>query len=148
MSVELRKHPIHLMAVHFPTALLLMDVIFGGVSLYLKNDALAQTAYYCLVAGIISGGLTMLTGMLDYFWYILKPRSEGAKRGLVHGAIQSCVILGFTFVTAYEYHHPVAISNPPVWVWFVKGLLILILLAGNYLGAELLFRYVIKQLQH
>jgi len=89
----LKRHPIHLMLVHFPAALLPADLFFMAASVYLENESLAQAAYYCLLAGVLGGWIAFLTGFYDLFTYLLQTQSQGIKKGFIHAGIQTTVIL-------------------------------------------------------
>lgn len=118
-----------------------------GSAMYLNDTRLAFAAYYCLMAGVIGGWLAILAGLYDLFKYLMKPRSDGLRKGFVHAGLQATVMLGFTVLLSLEYNHPSFITTPPVWLWAGKGIMIVVMLIGNYLGGELLFKYVVKQFE-
>jgi uncharacterized membrane protein len=134
------------MLVHFPAALLPADLFFMVASVYLKNESLAQAAYYCLLAGVLCGAIAILTGLYDLFIYLLKTQSQGIRKGFIHGGIQTTVILGFTVIAGIEYNNAGLVINPPAWIFLIKGTLVLMMFVGNYMGAEVLFRHVIKRI--
>lgn len=141
----MRLHPFHIMVVHFPTSLLIMDMIFSTIALYGGYEKLSYTAYHCLVAGVIGGWAAIVSGLYDLFRYQLTTHGEEIKTAMIHGGIQTTVVLGFTFVLSAEYNYPIYIGDAPLWLWIVKGMLITLMLAGNYFGGELLLRYVSKK---
>ena len=118
-----------------------------GSALYLNDTRLAFAAYYCLMAGVIGGWLAILAGMYDLFQYLMKPRSDGLRKGFVHAGLQTTVTFGFTVLLSLEYNQSSFITAPPIWLWVVKILMITIMMIGNYLGGELLFKYVVKQFE-
>lgn len=140
----MKLHPFHMMVVHFPSALLIMDVVFGGIAEYSPNEKLYYAAYYCLVGGVIGGWAAIVSGLYDLFRYQL-TQGEEVKTAMLHGGIQATVIFGYTFTLSAEYNHPLYIENAPLWLWITKGVLIVFMLAGNYFGGELLLRYVSKK---
>src|SRR5687768_2328318 len=139
-----KLHPVHMLMVHFPSALLPMDLVFGVIAIFYLNDDLARAAYYCLVAGTIGGWVAVITGMVDLFSYILK-KEEAIRPGFMHAGIQTAVIIGFTVLLSIEYKNQLYVLKPPVWMWICKSVLLLVMLAGNYLGGELLMKYVINE---
>lgn len=140
----MKLHPFHMMVVHFPSALLLMDVIFSGIAIYGQNEKLSDTAYYCLIGGVIGGWAAIGSGLYDLFRYQLTQGDE-MKTAIIHGGIQTAMIFAYTFVLSAEYNHPQYIDHAPLWLWITKGILIVLMLIGNYFGGELLLRYVSKK---
>jgi uncharacterized membrane protein len=143
----LKLHPVHMMVVHFPAALLPMDFIFGIAAGYFDQERLYDAAYYSLMGGVIGGWIAVLAGLYDLFAQLIVPASAALKKGIVHGIVQTLMITGFTIVLATEYHHPDYIYNVPTALWIVKSILIFVLLTGNYLGGDLVLRYVSKRFQ-
>lgn len=47
-----------------------------------------------------------------------------------------------TILASLEYKNAELIDVHPVWMLITKGLLVIVLFAGNYLGGELLLKYV------
>jgi uncharacterized membrane protein len=135
-----------MMVIHFPAALLPMDFLFGTSAVYFRNDVLYEAAYYCLMAGVLGGWLAVLTGLYDLFTRIMKPGQPMPARALIHAGLQTTMVIGFSIVLSLEYHHPDFIHQVPLWIWAVKGFMILVLVAGNYFGGELVFRHVAKEM--
>jgi predicted heme/steroid binding protein/uncharacterized membrane protein len=79
--LDLHPHPV---AVHFPIALTLVSAAFLILYLVTGIESLVDAAYYALLAGIIVSPVTMLTGVVSW-WYNyghkLKPTFNG-KAGL------------------------------------------------------------------
>jgi uncharacterized membrane protein len=134
------------MVIHFPVALLPMDLLFGMSAIYFQNDMLYEAAYYCLMAGVLGGWLAVLTGLYDLFTRIMKPAQPIPLQAFIHAGLQTIVVIGFSVVLSLEYHHPDFIGQVPLWLWMTKGFMMLLLLAGNYFGGELVFRYVAKEM--
>jgi uncharacterized membrane protein len=134
-----------MMLIHFPIALLCMDLVFSIAGAYIPE--LSETAYYCLIAGVIGGWLAILAGILDLFRHILQHGAKATRMALVHGGIQSVIILTFTVFLSLEYKDHTYIANQPVWLLSGKIVLILAMLYGNYLGGELVMKYIAKEFQ-
>ena len=130
------------MIVHFPVALLPMDIGLYAAAKFFNNPALSQAAYYCLIAGIILGWLAVVTGLLDLYLNIIKHGKDATRHAYLHGTIQSVVIMGFTIMGSVEYKNQEMIVTLPSWMVFTKVILVIILFGGNYLGGELLLKYV------
>jgi len=132
------------MIIHFPAALLPMDVVFGSLAIYFSNDTLWHVGYYCVIAGLCGGWLAVLSGLFDFLTRILKHGAKATSQALTHGGIQTFMITGFTILISMEYKNPDLITSFPPWLWIVKIFLCLVLLFGNYLGGELLLKYISK----
>ena len=82
-KAKLLGHPIHQMVIVFPLGLLTTATIFDGVRGVTRDRAWSDAAYRLLQAGVLSGALASIPGIIDY-WKI--PRATRAKRiGLWHG---------------------------------------------------------------
>jgi hypothetical protein len=57
------------------------------------------------------------------------------------------VITAFTILVSVEYKNPQFITSPPAWLWGAKISLVAVMLFGNYLGGELLMKYISKDFQ-
>ncbi|MFZ6009373.1 MAG: DUF2231 domain-containing protein [Bacteroidota bacterium] len=143
----LAKHPVHIMLVHFPSALLPVDLIFQVMAHVRGDHTLAVAAYYCLMGGVIGGWIAVLSGMTDLFLYLTKEGDKAIKTGLTHAWIQTGVVTGFTAILAFEYKTFSNVLHLPLGLAIAKGILLLVMFAGNYLGGELLFNHVIKQIK-
>ena len=134
-----------MMVIHFPAALLPLDFILLCAAIYFNNDKLAEAAYYCLMCGVIGGWMAVLTGVYDFFIHLMIPGSKAIKPGLIHSSIQTIMIIGFTIVLGIEYKNPALVYEQPIGLWIAKIVLLIMLLAGNYFGGDLVLRYVSKQ---
>jgi uncharacterized membrane protein len=130
------------MIVHFPVALLPMDIGFNAAGKFFNNPTMFHAAYYCLITGVILGWIAIGTGLLDLFSNIIKHGKEVTQRAYIHGTVQSVVVTGFTLIASAEYKNPDLIAAQPTWMWLTKGLLVIVLFVGNHLGGELVLRYV------
>ena len=138
-------HPVHMLLVHFPVALLPMDMIFVLASRYFGNQSFALAGYYCLMAGVVFGWLALLTGLVDFFLYCINAGKDQMRKALIHGSVQTVMLLGFTIVLSIEYRNTqFQLENPGNILW-LKAVLILLLFAGNYFGGELVLRYISKR---
>ena len=134
------------MLVHFPAALLPIDLVFNVMSEYLTFKPLNEAAYYCLTAGVLGGWLAMAAGLFDFIRFI-KPGSPAIKRVMLHLAIQVAVIICFSLLLALEYKHPDWMNSPTVLILCSKAILLLAMFCGNYVGGEIVFRYIAKEFQ-
>jgi uncharacterized membrane protein len=65
-TVLLAKHAQHVVLIHFPIALFISAVAFDFIANWTKRPALADTAYYNLLAAAISTLPVLATGILAW----------------------------------------------------------------------------------
>ena len=84
-------HPIHQMLIPFPLGVLGMSVIFDIVALVLdRHEGLFRASFYMIAAGIISGLVAAVFGLIDF---LAIPNGTRAKRvGRLH-AIGNVIVL-------------------------------------------------------
>jgi uncharacterized membrane protein len=133
-----------MMVVHFPAALFPVEFILHLIGNFTSTPELSTTSYYCLMVGVIGGWAAALTGLIDLFLYVLRS-PESHSTGWRHATIQAIVVTGFTTLLIAEYKRPDLIAELPSWLIIAKAVLIILLLAGNYLGGELVLNTVAKQ---
>lgn len=139
--MKLFGHPVHPLLIHFPTALLPMDLVLSWLRHFGKIDPDGRAAFYCLAGGVATGVLAMLSG--------LPEAAQAARKGkqaldtmLVHACVNGLVILIYA---ALLYR---ALKNgfgdiPSATLLTGKTFLLLFLFAGNYAGGRLIYHFKI-----
>ena len=85
-------HPIHQMLIPFPLGVLGMSVI-DIIAMFTELDVLYTASYYMIAAGVISGLVAAVFGLIDYLGI---PSGTRAKRiGALHGAGNVIVVVLF-----------------------------------------------------
>lgn len=80
---KLFGHPIHQMLVAFPLGVLAMAVVFDVIAVIRGSAKLHEAVYYMIAAGVVSGLLAAVFGLIDYLGI---PHGTRAKRiGTLHG---------------------------------------------------------------
>lgn len=132
---KLFGHPIHQMLIVFPLGLLATAVVFDVIFLVTDNPAWAQSAFYMIGAGVITGLLAAVPGTVD--WMAI-PRGTRAKRiGLIHGVGNVIVVTLFALSWYLRREDP---ALPPTGA-VVGGLLGAgIAVVTGWLGGELVGR--------
>lgn len=90
---KLFGHPLHQMLIVFPLGLLVMSVIFDGIGLGSGNGIWHQCAFYMIGAGVVSGLLAALPGLID--WASIPMGTRAKAIGLWHGLGNVAVIALF-----------------------------------------------------
>ena len=132
---KLAGHPLHQMLIVFPLGLLATAVVFDMIFLVTDNPAWAQSAFYMIGAGVITGLLAAVPGTVD--WMAI-PRGTRAKRiGLIHGVGNVVVVALFALSWYLRREDP---ALPPTGA-VVAGLLGAgIAVVTGWLGGELVDR--------
>ena len=138
--MKILGHPLHMMLIHFPTALLPMDTLFSFFAYYNKDSSFLLPAYYCLIAGVISGLLALVTGLIDLL--LIKRENKAAlATGFIHGFINGTVILFYGIFAYRSWKLFPQLSTLPLPTLILKFSLLLVLFVGNYLGGKLILEH-------
>ncbi len=96
--MRLLGHPVHPLVVAFPVALLTLTPLWDGAAFLGVAPELALVGYWSELAGLIGGGLALVTGFVD-FLRLKDPSPELTQAALRHATF-AMAMLGF-FVTAF-----------------------------------------------
>jgi uncharacterized membrane protein len=128
-------HPIHQMLIVFPLGLLGASLAFDLAALGLDRRDLALVAYWLIVAGILSGLLAAVFGLID--WLAI-PRGTRAKRiGLLHGAGNVVVVVLFAASWLLRRDAP---ELPEGTAIALSAVAVALSLVTGWLGGELVDR--------
>jgi uncharacterized membrane protein len=90
---KLFGHPIHQMLIVFPLGVLAMALVFDVIALIRDSLKLHEAAYYMIAAGVVSGLLAAVFGLIDF---LAIPGGTRAKRvGALHGIGNVVVVVLF-----------------------------------------------------
>lgn len=92
-SAKAAGHSIHQQLIAFPLGLLATAVVFDVLGLIVDNRGFAIASYYMIAAGVLSGLLAAVFGVIDY---LAIPAGTRAKRvGALHGLGNVVVVVLF-----------------------------------------------------
>src|SRR3954470_15318946 len=132
---KLLGHPIHQMLIAFPLGVLGMSLFFDLIALATNRPALMQASYYMIAAGIVTGLLAAIFGLIDF---LAIPGGTRAKRiGLLHG-VGNVVVVGL-FAASWWLRRP-APSTPATTAIVLSAVAVGIALVTGWLGGELVDR--------
>ena len=144
--MKILGHPIHLMLIHFPTALLPMDLVLSFLFYQSGNTNFGSAAFYCLIAGVSIGALAIVTGFIDLVLIRNNPKATNAA--FIHGGINATSLIAFSIFAYKGWNAYPLIEAPTIMILGIKFFFVLFLLAGNYLGGKLIFKHHIGIQQH
>lgn len=127
--------PVHTWLVLFPTALLPMEFVL--LLLYRHSGMVSyhHAACYCLYGGVLGGCAALLTGVPDSL-AVARHHKAALVTLLYHASLNALVLLAYAVLLGSEMTH-VATGTVFGKALVLRGALLLLLLAGNYLGRRL-----------
>lgn len=134
--MRLFGHPVHAMLIHFPVALWPAHAAMHLFASRLPAGVGAVAGFWLLVAGVALGWLALGAGALD-LWKFWRAREEKPLNvGIVHGAVNGSVLLGFTCLLAAEYpDYPTIVHGARFLL--AEAALLVAMIVGNYVGATI-----------
>jgi len=109
---KLFGHPLHQMLIVFPLGLLATSLFFDVIGLATNRPGLVQASWYMIAAGVISGLIAAVFGLIDY---LAIPGGTRAKRiGAFHGVGNVIVVLLFSASWFLRRDNPPNPSSLPV----------------------------------
>ncbi|MFL5764685.1 MAG: DUF2231 domain-containing protein [Bacteroidia bacterium] len=131
-------HPVHIMLIHFPSALFPMDVVCSLLAIYTGKQSFSEAAGYALIAGSVLGWAAVITGTLDLLM-VMKKKPAALKTALIHGGINSTLLMVFSTMAYIDYTKGTKFP-PDLFIVIIKGILVLLMFFGNYFGGKLILK--------
>ena len=131
-------HPIHQMLIVFPLGLLATSIVFDTVYMVTDNPRWADITYVMISAGIVTGLLAAIFGLVD--WLAI-PKGTRAKRiGAFHGITNVLVVGVFAISWSLRYGN-IAYEGVAPYVLAIIG--VALAMVGGWLGGELVDRLAV-----
>jgi uncharacterized membrane protein len=128
-------HPIHQQLIPFPLGLLGMAVIFDVIDWIADEPQLAHAAYYMIAAGIITGLLAAVFGLID--WAAIPGGTRAKSIATTHGIGNVIIVVLFAIAWLMRRDDPSA----PSTVARILEIIGLVMAGGTgWLGGELVDR--------
>jgi len=137
--MKLFGHPLHIMLIHFPSALFPMDFVCSLIAYCTGIKPFAEAAFYALTGGSVLGWLAIMAGTFDLI-HIMNNKPSAMKNALIHGGINTAVLIAFSAIAyvTFQKYPLVDSTNLPLLIF--KGALIVFMLWGNLLGGNLILK--------
>lgn len=110
LKIRLREIPFHALAIHFPTALYPVAIIFLFLALIFDRDSFSNTYFYLMIIATIFTPISHFTGILQW-----KNKYRGARTHIFINKIRYSLILSVDGALC------------TTWYWLCPGIL-------NYTG--------------
>jgi len=132
---KLFGHPIHQMLIIFPLGLLATSLFFDIIALATDHSGLLQASWYMIAAGVISGLIAAIFGLIDF---LAIPGGTRAKRiGRLHGLGNVVVLLLFGTSWFLRRDQP---GDPSIFAVVLSALGFSLAGMTGWLGGELIDR--------
>ncbi len=141
--MKIFKHPIHIMLIHFPSALLPMDFVCYGLLYHTHQPSFAYTSFYALFGAVVLGWVAALFGILDIL-KIPPGKTDALQKALIHGGINVSIIIVYTVLAYSAYKKYPNLDDASLSLLIFKGILVGFMIIGNYIGGSLIFKYKIS----
>lgn len=138
--MKLSGHPVHPLLIHFPTALLPMELLFRVLQRIYDSEPYGIAAYYCLLVAVLTGLLAIVTGILDIF-DVAKTNKRAMSTALYHGFLNGVIILVYGIILYKLWERFPVMETPVMGAIILRAVLVLLLFGGNYLGGALIYKY-------
>jgi uncharacterized membrane protein/nitrite reductase/ring-hydroxylating ferredoxin subunit len=129
-------HPLHPMLIPFPFAFLTGAVLFDAAGAWLENPSLWTTGGWLGLAGIFTGILAAVPGIVDYL-YVVPPASSGKRRATKHALANAGALLLFGAAAVIRGGPSIAPGLAGL-ILEIAGLALLS--AGGWMGGTLVYR--------
>jgi uncharacterized membrane protein len=135
-SAKSLGHPIHQQLIVFPLGLLATAVVFDILRLITDDDGFATASYFMIAAGVLSGLLAAVFGLIDY---LAVPTGTRARRvGALHGGGNVVVVVLFAVSWLLRMDEPGHVPTTLAFLLALAGALLATV--TGWLGGELVDR--------
>src|SRR5829696_6824121 len=95
--MKLFGHPVHPLFIHFPTALLPMDLVLSVLYTVTGNHSFYLAGFYCLAGGVLVGLPAIITGLIEII-SMPKGNKKATTLALYHGFMNGTILLVFAII--------------------------------------------------
>ncbi len=134
-KASFKGHPIHPALIPFPFAFLTGALLFDAAALLLARPAFWATGRHLAVAGVVTGLVAAVPGLVDYF-YTVPPKSSGKLRATQHMLVNVSAVALFAVAWLLRRGAP----QPEVAVLALELVAVGLLTAGGWMGGTLVNR--------
>ena len=138
--MKLFGHPIHVMLIHFPSALFPMDLVCSALFLYTGDSSFTTASFYAVAGGVGLGWLAIAMGAMDLIG-VSERHPDVLKKALIHGLLNTTMVLVYTVFSYSAYKVYPALVPDSLSVVVLKAALVLTLVVGNFLGGSLILKH-------
>lgn len=137
--MKLFGHPLHIMLIHFPSALFPMDFVCSCLGFYYGNLSFVNAAFYAIMGGVALGVIAIIAGAFDLI-AVAKDKPTAVKKVLIHGAINTSVIIAYSLLAYIAFKQYPHLETDSLSKIIFKGGLVTFMIVGNYIGGSLILK--------
>jgi uncharacterized membrane protein len=138
--MKLFGHPVHIMLIHFPSALFPMDFVCAAIGYYTNKPSFTDASFYAMSGGVVLGWLAIIFGTFDLL-NVVKNKPGAVKNVLIHGCINTMVIVIYTVLAYKQYKHYPSLEPDGMLILIVKAMTVVLMIAGNFIGGKLILKH-------
>ena len=138
--MKILGHPVHIMLIHFPSALLPMDFACSALGYYTGNSSFTDASFFAMAGAVLLGFLAIITGTFDLLG-LIEGKPLALKKALLHGGINATVIIAYSILAFRAWKQFPELTQDGIGLLVVKGCLVTFMIAGNYLGGSLILKH-------
>jgi uncharacterized membrane protein len=138
--MKILGHPVHIMLIHFPSALLPMDFACSALGYYTGNSSFTDASFFAMAGAVLLGCLAIITGTFDLLG-LIEGKPLALKKALLHGGINATVIIAYSILAFRAWKQFPELTQDGIGLLVVKGCLVTFMIAGNYLGGSLILKH-------
>jgi uncharacterized membrane protein len=137
--MKIAGHPLHVMLIHFPSALLPMNLVCSLLYCTTGKVSFTDASFYAGCGGVLLGWAAVVSGCFDLL-AVFEQKQELVKKVLWHGGINSLVILAYTIIVYAAWKRYPLLVPDSTGILFAKGTVIALMFAGNFAGGNLVIK--------
>jgi len=134
--MKIPGHPLHLMLIHFPSALFPVDLLYSVLANYIWTVPLIYASSLMTLSGTAFGWIAAITGMFDLST-VAKNRPGSVKKAMIHGFINTIVLMGYTVLSFLILKHQPEFVKDSLTIQMTKACLVALMIGGNFIGGSL-----------
>ena len=138
--MKILGHPVHIMLIHFPSALFPMDLVCSAISYYSGDSSFTEASFYAMSGGVILGWIAVIFGTFDLL-NVFEKKPEAMNKALVHGCINVTVVIIYTVLAYIQYKHYPLLQPDNMLLLIIKAVTIGLMIVGNFIGGSLILKH-------
>lgn len=133
-------HPVHLMLIHFPSALLPMDLACSAACYYTGEPSFGMASFYAMCGAVVLGWAAVAAGAFDLI-AVSEQKPTALQKALVHGSVNTAVIIAYSLLAYRAYRQYPLLIPDCISLLIVKALCIGFMIIGNFIGGALILKH-------
>ncbi|MDF3078487.1 MAG: hypothetical protein K0S09_2376 [Sphingobacteriaceae bacterium] len=138
--MKLFGHPLHLIFIHFPSALLPMDWVCYFLAYQFGGESFRQASFYALIGGAAIGWLAILTGAIDLA-KISSTKRAAINQGLLHAGLNGSVLVVYSIIAFADFQKYPHLPDASLGILITKAILLTVMISGNFIGGNLILKH-------